>query len=927
MQKKNRQKFYPLTVVSGTLWSAGLLWLAFDAKASEDVETMTSGQGLQLEINAPANEYRQFNKVEITGSSIVRKEQTQALPVQVITREDIQRTGLKTVEEVLQALPLMSNYVTVAQLGAINGGYTSASVHGMPTGTLVLINGSRMAPYGRPTTVGPERSMVDVSVLPLVDIDRIEVLSDGASSLYGTDAIAGVVNIILRNERKGLEISADWMRPSGGQGQGKQVALSWGQGQLQRDGYSFLVSAEIQQQDELLGRDRPYAAAGRYEFATANQTYEIYGPKFTGNLFGTSPASFKQSSVLKFSSPFYVGGACTGNTVAQPRLGSYYGQPVCMPNFYSTLGIYPDKNHRALHARAARDLGEGHRAYLDVLYGDDKRSMAATPWTPTYSPIGLPAGSAAAQQALAAGLPPAKTYLGLYPDLPALRSILENKSERISAGVEGVWEEWDYSSVAYMARSRSDFWQQSLSSSYSSIGLSSAQTWSNDNYANALKPLDASNPLTSALESLRSTALQQQGETNIQAWHFKASRALAERHGQDVLMGLGLDWRRESAQMAYITTPGRNFENHRSVAAAFGELQLPVTESWEVDLGLRSDRYSDAGVTHNGKIFSRWLIDPQWTMRGSLGTGFRAPSLAQTVTLASPYPWGASLVPMVCNADMQSLAASLGAKCVASQSTTVLGNGNAALKPEKSVQMTWGLAFMPQRNLRLSADFWAVKIKDGLQTQSDELVMHNPLAYVNNFTVNPSNGTLALFLPMQNLGVIEKAGIDLEAQWRRPSDWGRWSLQSRATYMLRSRQQSTPESPMTSDLGRYDTANTSVTPRLRLQTIGGATWTDTSAYLILNYASSYQDAPVTATNLETLKQETVNRRVSSFTTLDFQFRKSLSKAVDARLGVRNVFNVQAPQSFAQMSISLFGANPVYSNLWGRTLEIGVTARF
>jgi len=235
----------------------------------------TSPDGPNIEITDTAPAFRQFNQVEITGSSIVRREQTQALPVQVISREDIRRRGLHTVAEVVQALPLMGHFVESAQLGMPAGGYSNAAIHGMPNGTLVLVNGLRLAPFGRQTVSGPERSSADLSTLPLADIERIEVLSDGASSLYGTDAIAGVVNIILRRERKGVEISVDMLRPHGGAGQGWVSSVGWGQGQLQRDGYSLLVTAEFSKRQELLGQDRPEASRARQEFVEGGQRFAL----------------------------------------------------------------------------------------------------------------------------------------------------------------------------------------------------------------------------------------------------------------------------------------------------------------------------------------------------------------------------------------------------------------------------------------------------------------------------------------------------------------------------------------------------------------------------------------------------------------------------------------------------------------------------
>lgn len=192
------------------------VWLSMVALADPQAWAQTVQDGGQVTIRDKAVEFRQFDKVEITGSALRRPSESRALPVEVITREAIRRTGLRQTSELIQSLPYMGNMIEAGQFLASNGGFANAAIHGMPNGTLVLVNGMRIAPYGRQSIAGGERTGVDLDNIPISAIDRIEVLSDGASSLYGTDALAGVVNIIMNEERKGISISADKTRPDGG---------------------------------------------------------------------------------------------------------------------------------------------------------------------------------------------------------------------------------------------------------------------------------------------------------------------------------------------------------------------------------------------------------------------------------------------------------------------------------------------------------------------------------------------------------------------------------------------------------------------------------------------------------------------------------------------------------------------------------------
>jgi len=897
----------------------------------------SASQTVEIRDSAPA--FRQFGNVEITGSSIVRKEQTQALPVQVMTREDIRRSGLKSVSEVVQALPLMGNFVESAQLGMVAGGFNGAAIHGMPNGTLVLVDGLRMAPFGRPTVVGPERSGTDLSTLPLADVERVEVLTDGASSLYGTDAIAGVVNIILRKERKGLEITADLVRPQGGAGQGRMASIGWGQGQLQRDGYSLMVTAEVSERKELLGRDRPYATAGRPGFELDGQAYRVRTSDYTG-FWASDPATFIQLSPRRVVNSYFVNGQCASLHIPAAN------QAACIFNGYPALGIYPEEEAQRLHARGELALHEGQTVFADLLMGQSLAVQSNNWWPRVDAQAGLVPGSAAYIQAEQAGLDAANTLLFWRPHLPALRSASEQTSTRLQVGIRGAWDAWRYQGRSYLTQHRARSLADTFGDlNYNGLGLAYGGIL---NDPDVLRPLDASNPLTAQVQALRGNLKRAStGTTRQYGLQAQASRALGEIDGKDVELGVGMDLRTETSRFANLVPtelqsepPG--FDVRRQVGGVFAELQIPVTTNWDVNLGGRTDRYSDVGSTTNAKAFSRWQINPAWAMRGSVGTGFRAPSVAQTQTLGTPFVWAYSTgLGLSCDAAQEAITRQLSASsgitgtCIPGSKPFILGNGNPDLKPEKSIQMTWGLAFMPQRNLRLAADLWSVRIRDRIQVLSDTLVLKDPGRYAANYRLIPEGysnsgttpGALALYLPLQNLGESEKTGIDLEAQWRHPGEWGRWSLSAQATYLLRSRSKASPNAPFTSDLGRYDDSAMTVSPRLRARVMAGLSRQNWSAFLVLNHTSAYQDAAVSATHLTTGELKNVTRRVRAFTTWDLQCWYAFNRQLELRAGIRNLFNQPAPLSFAQTSSQVFGANTVYSNLWGRSLDLGMTFRF
>lgn len=191
--------------------------------------------------------FRQFDKVEITGSAILARQAREALPVQVLTQREIAQSGASDLPSLLQRLSVMQNFTDAGlATGSVLGGPETAAIHGNQSGTLVLLNGRRLPFYGSQTLMG-ERAVVDLNFIPLSAVERIEVLTDGASARYGSDAVAGVVNVITRSQIRGATVGVETVLPSLQGGASRGLQLSWGTGSLDRDGQSLRVHASLSQ--------------------------------------------------------------------------------------------------------------------------------------------------------------------------------------------------------------------------------------------------------------------------------------------------------------------------------------------------------------------------------------------------------------------------------------------------------------------------------------------------------------------------------------------------------------------------------------------------------------------------------------------------------------------------------------------------------
>lgn len=875
-------------------------------------------------------EYRQFEKVEITGSSIVRKEQTLTLPVQVITRDDIRRAGFSNMADMLQNFPAMSMVVTSAAMTTTIGGYTTASLRSLPAGTLLLLNGKRLAPFGRQTIMGVDRPSVDIHTIPLSAIEKIEILSDGASSIYGSDAMAGVINIITRAEQKGAEIAVEKLATAQGGADGHQVTLNAGRGSLVKDGYSLRITAEVFYRNPLQAQDRPQYAQGRYFVERDGQTYAINGPRLTSyaspGVFWV-PANAATGQVSKLYSPHYQNGQCP--TDYWPASG----QPSCQYNAYSGFTIYPRQDSRKLLLSAEKSLADRTSAYVEMLYSGHKDSEFAGQFWPqhVYS-LGTSPTSVGYQEAVRAGLDPAKVQFLWSPlQLGGLKRANEQRNWRLASGVKGEWAQWDYHASFYRAHAEVDRYEEVVN--LASLGLVNKTVLTNPHLLQALTP---ANPLTQALLGLRNVwNLLDTGSTQTTVGQFTASRPLMEIDGKDVLLGAGLEWRRESTDYRDVsntqTQPG--FQASRDIQAAHLELQVPLTSRWDLMMSTRNDRYSDVGSTQNHKLASRFDFENGWSARASWGTGFRAPSLAQMQDLEKLYVVGYTGYRNECKPDMQAVAAGLttangqAARCVSNANISIYGNGNPDLKPELSRQQSVGLAFRPQRNFSITADWWSIRMHDVISTMSDKLVYADPLRYAG-FFVADNNGVMAMRLPNYNIGRREKTGIDLDIRWRAPTDVGQWNLIAQGSYNLRSRDQSEPGKPFVSDLGVYSSSTDGITPRLRMRWIAGLTTPAWSLHGVLHHTSGYTDQDWTGVDMATGKTaQLTGFRVPSFSTLDVNASYLLSPAVSLRATLGNIFNRQAPQAFTSTGGQIFGFNTRDHLLWGRTLSVALVAKF
>jgi iron complex outermembrane receptor protein len=377
--------------------------------------------GVASTMGAAASAQDTAQRVEITGSSIKRTDAETALPVQVLTRQEIQASGAVNVEQLLQSVSALSSSGATpnsSASGATTGGLSGISLRGLTSlRTLVLINGRRVAPYGI-GFVGDSVS-VDVNSIPLSAIERVEVLKDGASAIYGSDAIAGVVNFILRKDYQALELAAEYGDTTQGGASVKRATITWGKGDISSDRFNVMVSASFQKEGALFGRDRDFASRG-YNVDAGNDSTSFN--TFLANFLLIDPSGNGANP----SAP-----ACPGPYAQETPFIAGSGFCVFDPSPMVTL--LPATERASVFASARFALSNNIELFAEASYNRNKQRTVIQPVplsflftlppnhplynVPPYNgfyPPGAPGGLGGTEHGLGVGL----NTIIVYPNMP-----------------------------------------------------------------------------------------------------------------------------------------------------------------------------------------------------------------------------------------------------------------------------------------------------------------------------------------------------------------------------------------------------------------------------------------------------------------------------------------------------------------------------
>jgi iron complex outermembrane recepter protein len=873
----------------------------------------------------------QLERVEITGSSIKRSIASEgALPVTILKAEDLRQQGVTSVEGIVQLLTASQSSDTGANsIGSGTGGAAYANLRGLGISkTLVLLNGRRVAAFAF------DGAGVDLNSIPFAVIDRVEVLRDGASAIYGTDAISGVINFITKKTFNGGTITLEAIKPVKSGGSENRGSVVLGFGDLEKEGVNFWLSFDKQNKDRLRALDRSFSASG-----------VIPSKGVSGSSPTTFPGNFSQNEGLDKKA---VSGNITAPACKPPlSIVSPSNPAACVFDFSATIDTIPDIQQETVAGRFSFKLGQNNVLSAEVM-STDNRNVARVAQDPVsnitiapnspYFPTGFP------------NVDPTKSVTAGWRMVPAGNRTNESLSnaQRIVLDLTGSVANTDYR-LGYF------------------YSVSSAQDGAIDGYVNApfvraqvaagnLNPFaDATPAQLAIIEQAKRKGTFVVAEGITQGIDLRVSRELFALGGGSAAMSAGVEFRKEfyksdtdDAVVAAIPSAGRSPDHvtgSRDVKAVSAELLLPFTKMLEMQLAARYDQYSDAGSTFNPKIGLRFQPMKELVVRTSYNTGFRAPTLdelysSQTVTFAGSN----SNDPLLCPGGTANAAAGgVTPRDCAAQVQRQAG-GNPTLAPEKSKTFSLGFAIEPIKNFTFSADYFKIQLKDQVGTVPVESIIADPVQYAAKYVrckdlsvarqqgtpelqrcfagnVN-SNAIAYLITTNDNLGKVNTSGIDFAAGYSMAMGAGAsLGLAWDATWVRSYLYQNTPTDVFKENVGKYSDGS----PVFRWQHSFAATWTQAnwSSRLAVRHKTGYYDMNLPST---VVGGPDFYQFVKPYTLVDLSFTAKPVKALSITAGLKNLFDTD-PSFSNQSTRSQRGYDPRYTDPLGRTMFVRGTYTF
>jgi outer membrane receptor protein involved in Fe transport len=903
----------------------------------------TAGSAIAQEAATTADEPTTLDRIEVTGSRIRRVDAETASPVFTLERAQIEATGAVNIGDFLQETPAISGAATNPQVN--NGGGTGAatvSLRGLGSQrTLLLVNGRRLQTN-------------DVNSIPINMVERVEVLKDGASAIYGSDAIGGVVNFILRKDYEGASASVTYGTSSRGDGATTGADVTMG---ASSDRGSLVIGLKYDKQDQVRSSDRDHSRAQAYYYY--GEIIELGSSRVPNGRY-VVPRSVAAAGGADLSDAAACG---TGANVALIRKEGAAGSAIsdfrCFVggganndayNFQvANINVTPQER-RGLFANASYQLTDNVEAYVEGFYNTTTSSfeIASEPFDGRPSQANIPISAANIYNPFGVDITDARLRL---VNVGPRTERFETNEYRNVLGLKGnigesswSWDAgWVYGQSSQTTEARGELFRNKLIDALGPSFIAADGTPTCGTLAapiagcvpvNFFGPAPA--PGSDEFNALQAIAPFFHDRTNSDLNNFYATITgdLFELPGGAVQLAVGLESTKETLdfqpdnlrQLNPITNECETTGNCSSAVKGelsrdeiYAELYLPIladapfAERLALTLGSRYSDYSAFGDTTNSKIGLEWKPFQDLLIRGTFAEVFRSPTISD---LFSPVNESADSYVDPCNGtttNPNNACQNVPLDGTFDQSDSQLNastGGNPNLTPEEGWVRTIGFVYSPSwaEGLSFTVDAWQVKLENNIGALGSSNILqscYNSGNFCNLFTRDAAGEVATIDDRLTNPGRVDTNGFDFSVKYAlRDTAWGDFRTSLDTTYTARYDRQVIVEGLGVVDSDDFagefaDLSNGGEGHFARWRALGNVVWSkgDWSANYSLRYIHHVDEQVKYSGGLIVGPPELTELRVPSITYHDLSLAYNFPSNAKITLGVDNLTDKTAPLIF------------------------------
>ena len=811
-----------------------------------------------------------LEKIEVTGSSIKRVQDEGSSPIQVIKAQDLVKLGITSAEQLLANISANGNgidglvtnqgsdFLNSAGKKGPNNGASGASLRGLGSEyTLVLLNGRRVATHAL------NGSSVDLNSIPLAAIDRVEILKDGASAIYGTDAIGGVINFILKRDYQGFEATAFGDVTEHGDGNIFRASLLGGFGDLATDRFNVMTSLTYDTNDRLRGKQR--------DFHNGYQPDRGLAPDTTGTPFANIGQARGTALGGRFALPgntqtynrvnlLALQGQCTTISDMSPYRGDITGfnnnNQACAYDYGKQWSLLQPIDRTNLISRGSLAISPDHTAFVEVVASRNKSAVEYTPIQITNQNypafIKDPNGNnirSPYYQDLTGLVPGFNNQLAERIRWRCLecgprQQDTTTDAFRVLAGLEGNLSGWDYK----FGLSSSESKATTLLGDGNMLRVATNAALSSGIINPFLLPGQSqTQQAQDAINAAKAKGLSLYGgKATVKQFDGSVSKEIATLPAGPLAMAVGVDVRRETYRFNQnqdtqpailgVSAPSSLDAVSRDIKAVYGELQIPIIKNLDVQLAVRYDKYSDVGSTTNPKIAAKWQLIPQVGFRSSYSTGFHAPDFNSLYGGAATGQFNSDINdPILCPTGKEPTGCAIRPE--------IIGVSNTNLKPEKSKQWSVGVLVQPAPWFSASVDFWQIDLTDRIGAISGQLLISRYDQYRQFVTRDPAtNEIVSVTSPTFNLGGDKTRGVDINLNENWKTDVGLFLATLDGTYTSSFKSRFSDADPYAELVGKFGDTTNGFNLHVRWKHAANITWAQGpwSTTFSQNYTGGYQ---------------------------------------------------------------------------------------